>query len=264
MAVKAEGVLMFKAGFTPAGKASLLKKETPVQSCCSVQEGDPSLHWEKVYLYSDHEKLGWYEEQPWSLSLIQQLDLPAGFSAADAGSGVSCLAACLLDGSVDRIRGESVFLIDISETALNTVKHSVPAGISGHIHYIKADLGLSQSLPEQSRMWGAQSGNPVPENFTGHLWHDRAVLHFLTDDTQVRNYRHHMDQFLISGGWAVIGAFSEKGAERCSGLPVRRYSEKAFRDFFGEGYTETGFYYTDYTMPSGEIRPYIYPVFRKK
>lgn len=56
------------------------------------------------------------------------------------------------------------------------------------------------------------------------LWHDRAVFHFLTDPAERAAYHRNLRAALIVGGTAINASFALDGPERCSGLPVRRYS----------------------------------------
>ena len=57
-----------------------------------------------------------------------------------------------------------------------------------------------------------------------YLWHDRAVFHFMNDDTSVETYLNAMRTALVPNGFFVLGTFGPEGPNRCSGLDVRRYS----------------------------------------
>lgn len=56
------------------------------------------------------------------------------------------------------------------------------------------------------------------------IWHDRAVFHFLTTSDARAKYRAHLVDTLKRGGAAILATFAPDGPERCSGLPVQRYS----------------------------------------
>lgn len=56
------------------------------------------------------------------------------------------------------------------------------------------------------------------------LWFDRAVFHFLTAPLDQRHYLETLGASLRPGGVAVITTFDLTGPERCSNLPVLRYS----------------------------------------
>ena len=55
------------------------------------------------------------------------------------------------------------------------------------------------------------------------LWHDRAVLHFLTDPGDQQAYVRTLARALQPGGHVVLAVFAIDGPTRCSGLPVERY-----------------------------------------
>ena len=56
------------------------------------------------------------------------------------------------------------------------------------------------------------------------LWHDRAVLHFLTDESDIAAYKSKLIECTSAKAIAVIATFSENGPDQCSGLNVRKYS----------------------------------------
>lgn len=58
------------------------------------------------------------------------------------------------------------------------------------------------------------------------LWHDRAVLHFLVDDTDRDAYLATL-QAAVPEGAVILATFAPDGPESCSGLPVRRYRADA-------------------------------------
>jgi hypothetical protein len=66
------------------------------------------------------------------------------------------------------------------------------------------------------------TGNwPVPRV---DVWHDRAVFHFLTDEADRAAYVAHLRLGLREGGTLIMATFGPGGPEKCSGLPVMRYS----------------------------------------
>ena len=56
------------------------------------------------------------------------------------------------------------------------------------------------------------------------VWHDRAVFHFLIDREEQDAYIEVMKQGTTKGSVVIIATFALTGPERCSGLPVQRYS----------------------------------------
>lgn len=68
------------------------------------------------------------------------------------------------------------------------------------------------------------------------LWHDRAVFHFLTEANDRAAYLAALNAALRPGGQLIIATFGPDGPERCSGLPVQRYDERALSETLGQGY----------------------------
>jgi hypothetical protein len=65
------------------------------------------------------------------------------------------------------------------------------------------------------------------------VWHDRAVLHFLSAPDALR-YAGTLREALSPGGAVVIGVFAPDGPESCSGLPVTRYGAEDLAALLGE------------------------------
>src|SRR6185312_7252880 len=64
------------------------------------------------------------------------------------------------------------------------------------------------------------------------LWHDRAAFHFLTEEADRDAYRSVLSAALADDGQVILATFADDGPERCSGLPVRRYSTEALAKEF--------------------------------
>ena len=65
------------------------------------------------------------------------------------------------------------------------------------------------------------------------IWHDRAVFHFLTTADERERYVVHLQSTLKLGGAAIIATFALDGPEKCSGLPVARYSPDTLSEALG-------------------------------
>ena len=68
------------------------------------------------------------------------------------------------------------------------------------------------------------------------VWHDRAVLHFLTKVEQREAYVRHVHAAIKMGGSAIIGTFALDGPAKCSGLPVERYSATTIAMLLGSAF----------------------------
>lgn len=56
------------------------------------------------------------------------------------------------------------------------------------------------------------------------------MFHFVTDDKEIPAYKKHIATSVKEEGKLIVGTFSEKGPEKCSGLPVHRYSQQQLTD----------------------------------
>lgn len=163
-------------------------------------------HWDAAYQGRAEEALTWFQERPEpSLGLIAR---HAGPEAAvlDVGGGASRLPDALLEaGYVD------LTVLDLSQVALSAAQARLGARAEG-VHWICADVTA----------W-------VPER-EYDVWHDRAVFHFLTGQAERAAYVDTLLCALRPGGVAIIATFALDGPEKCSGLPVHRYSPETLAE----------------------------------
>jgi SAM-dependent methyltransferase len=169
-----------------------------------------ALHWNERYRSIGARAVSWYEERPTvSRELLDAVGMRTSDSVIDVGGGASTLVDHLVaDGH------EDVTVLDLSAVALDDARSRLgdPAGVT----WIQADISSWQP----ARRWD--------------VWHDRAVLHFLTDDDARDGYRDALRRALTPGGAFVIGTFAEDGPTECSALPVRRYSAADLVGFLGD------------------------------
>ncbi len=159
-------------------------------------------HWNDVYRARDTEALTWYEAAPGvSMELIRAHATPG--PAVDVGAGTSHLVDALLDAGFGPVTA-----LDLSDEALAISRARLGAR-ADQVDWVVGDVTGWQPAPGLG------------------LWHDRAVLHFLTGAADRAAYVAVMDAALAPGGVAVIGTFADDGPEKCSGLPVHRYSPEA-------------------------------------
>ena len=103
-------------------------------------------------------------------------------------------------------------------------------------------------------------------NFEQHfeLWHDRAAFHFLTEDHQITDYRSKLNAFLKSGGYFLLSTFSEKGPDKCSGIPVRKYSTESMQNLFEKDFEIVRLENQDHKTPWEAVQNFTIGLFRKK
>lgn len=167
-------------------------------------------HWNQVYQTKGTEDVSWYQRRPaLSLELIAASGVSKDAGIIDVGGGASTLVDSLLDGGFT-----PVAVLDLSGTAL---AHS------------RSRLGTRAVAVEWFETDVTSFEPPHPFG----LWHDRAVLHFLTAEEDRRGYVATLRRTLQPGGAAVISTFALDGPPKCSGLEIIRYDEKSIQAELG-------------------------------
>lgn len=219
------------------------KLEDKGKSCCggnSVEE-DLNLknHWNQRYSNSPEESLGWYEmDLSPSLHLIEKTGIAKNSRILIVGSGSTTLIDALLD------KGHThLIATDISEVALGKLKSRLGESC---VEYITDDLTKPVVL---------NSITPVS------LWIDRAVLHFFTEKKDQETYFDLVKKKVQTGGYALFAEYNLTGATKCAGLPVYRYNEPMLAERLGPDFQLIESFDYTYTMPSGELRPYLYALY---
>jgi len=95
------------------------------------------------------------------------------------------------------------------------------------------------------------------------IWHDRALFHFLTAPETRAHYRRHLRDTLKTGGTAIVATFAPDGPERCSGLPVVRYSPDTMARELGPGLELVAAVPHVHTTPCGTAQSFVYCRFRR-
>ncbi|MEO6074585.1 MAG: class I SAM-dependent methyltransferase, partial [Burkholderiales bacterium] len=157
-------------------------------------------HWNEAYTTNAETNVSWYQRNPSrSLELITAA-APCTGSVIDVGGGASNLADALLSNGYSDLT-----VLDISAVALELSKARL-GRLSGKIFWIVADITHWQP----QRTWD--------------VWHDRAVFHFLTAAEAQDAYIAALKRCTIVGSAVIMATFALTGPEKCSGLPVQRYS----------------------------------------
>ena len=168
------------------------------------------------------------------------MDLPDKPVTFICGCGTSLLPKVLIS------MNHSLIINDISTVALEKLKLL----IDSNLVYLWLDQDIAKPLELNDK--------------SIDLWVDRAVLHFLTDQYQINQYFLNIKNCVRSGGWVHLAEFSKKGAAKCAGLDVRRYSEEELSIGLGNDFNLiTSKNYT-YTNPDGAQRPYLYTSFKRR
>ena len=214
-------------------------------SCCTVsaqkEEVNITEHWNKTYLNSPDEMLGWYETDlnP-ALKLISETDLSKSAGILNAGVGNTTLIDELLS-----IGYSNLIAVDLSEVALKKLKDRVG---SGKVKDIVDDLTNSVNLQSIASV---------------DLWIDRAALHFFTEKKDQDNYFDLLNKKVKRNGFVILAEYNLNGAKLCAGLPVQRYSKEILSEKLGIDFILIDSFEYTYIMPSGAKRPYVYTLFKK-
>jgi len=205
---------------------------------------DARRHWDGIYSTTQIEQTGWYEAEPTvSLELVEHCGLDLDARIADIGSGNSTLIPALLD------RGyRNLVAVDISGVALDALRQRL-GDMAQYVDFVRDDMTDPQEL---------DAIEPVS------LWHDRAMLHFLTGTEERDRYRAAIRALVDPAGHAILGEFADDGAEECSGLPVVRFNEAALDRALGHPFRREEVVRYTYVQPSGGLRPYVYARYRHR
>ena len=204
----------------------------------------PKEHWNKKYTDSPITQLGWYESKSTpSIQLIENCAVSKSSKIVDVGSGTSTLIANLLE-----LGYQNLYAIDISDVALEKAKALLNKEQATQVHWLVEDITNPSDI--------LQLQNVI-------IWHDRAVFHFLTEEQHRQTYHSLLQKIVMSGGFVIMATFAMNGAEKCSGLPVQRYSTESLSEFLGNGFKLIESLDYTYQMPSGNLRPYVYTRFQK-
>jgi len=188
-------------------------------------------HWQEVYAKRAENEVSWFQERPEiSLDLIAKSGVAKSAPVIDIGAGASRLIDLLIAGGFS-----DVSVLDIAESALAKTRARLGERARA-VNWIVADI-TAWTPPRRYR-----------------LWHDRAVLHFLTAVEDRAAYRKTLIAALEPGGSAIISTFALDGPERCSGLPVMRYSGETLAAELGGEFRLIETVSEDHRTPAGAIQ----------
>jgi trans-aconitate methyltransferase len=185
-----------------------------------------ALHWDRVYGTKAEDAVSWFEaDVSRDVALIERHAPSRDTAIVDVGSGLTRLVPALVAAGY-----HDVTALDLSAEGIARAR--ARPGL-GTVAWVVADV----------TRW-------VPPRRYG-VWHDRAVLHFLTEEADRSAYRRALIAGIGPGSLAILAAFGPEGPERCSGLPVRRYGRADFEDWLGGDFTTLEAFGSVHRTPSG-------------
>jgi SAM-dependent methyltransferase len=200
---------------------------------------DRKSHWDGVYAQKAEDAVSWFQGSPGlSLSLIAYAGLAEADPIIDVGGGTSRLVDRLLAAG-----HQDVTVLDIAAAALQKSRERLGPKAE-RVRWLAADITRWRPTRRHA------------------LWHDRAVFHFLTQPVDRLAYRRALAAGLAAGGTLIIASFALDGPERCSSLPVQRYSPESLAAELGPGFRLLDSRAEDHLTPAGKSQRFQYSVFR--
>ena len=196
-------------------------------------------HWENIYQTKKSNEMSWHQEKPkTSLNLISEISIDKDAKLIDVGAGDSKLVDNLL-----ALGFRNITVLDVSSNALNKAKKRLEDK-ANDVKWIVSDLREFETDDRYD------------------IWHDRAVLHFLTEEEEISRYVERVRQLLKPNGYLIVSTFSENGPKRCSGLDIKQYSEDSARKLFSD-FAHLKSFEEEHITPLGASQIFIFSVFRK-
>lgn len=182
-------------------------------------------HWDDVYERTAETGGSWTRENvDESIDAVKEVAPVWPCRVLDVGGGDSAVGY-----EVARVHGRAV-IVDLSAVALDrNPLHQLTDKAECFLH---GDL-FSVELPEVD------------------VWHDRAVLHFLSDGAVRRAYVERAAARVRLGGGLVVATFAEDGPESCSGLRVQRSSTHDLAAEFSAAFTPRRTFTKVHVTPTG-------------
>lgn len=195
-------------------------------------------HWENIYQTKDFHQVGWFQKIPdISLNFIKELSVSESAGIIDVGAGESFFVDHLL-----QLGFSDIHVLDISSKAIE-----------------KAQKRLG--FKAEKVTWITRDVLDFKKENEFDIWHDRAVFHFLLEKEEVAQYIENATKGIKQGGYLIIGTFSEKGPDKCSGLPVNQYSINKLESTFHPNFKLVEAKNIDHFTPSGQVQNYSFCCF---
>lgn len=195
-------------------------------------------HWDNIFSTKQDTELGWHEDDlSLTLNLLGKIDISSNSTLFLAGAGTSKLVDELLKTNANLV------INDISAKALEILSQRLG---SSNCQYLHHDLGhtLEQSVDVD-------------------IWVDRAVLHFLLTEEQIKQYFDNLRASVKPGGYVLLAEFSNTGVTHCAGLQVHQYSTDEMQARLGEKFELITSKEYIFINPFKQERPYNYALFKR-
>src|SRR3989338_606954 len=188
------------------------------------------------------DNVSWFQHKPQlSLDLISSVDTQKSDAIIDVGGGTSSLVDWLL------VEGyQDITVLDISKTAIERTKQRLEH--------------KQQTTCVQFEVANITEYDSKNKYF--HVWHDRAVFHFLTDPTDRTKYVSVLKNCMYPGGVLVMGTFALGGPQLCSGMNIVQYDAQKMQNELGVDFDFIKECFETHITPWGSEQSFWYGVFR--
>jgi len=201
---------------------------------------DAAAHWRAVYRDRPADRVSWYAPHlVTSLRLLRGAGLAAGSRLIDVGGG----ASTLVDDAL--ALGAAVDVLDLADSALAVAQERLGA----------------RAAQVQWRVGDVRDAALPPSHYD--YWHDRAVLHFLTDTDAAGRYVAQLRRALKPQGHVLLAGFAPAGPERCSGLVVARRSVDELDALLGADFHRLATEHEAHRTPGGAEQAFLYALYRR-
>jgi len=198
-------------------------------------------HWDDVYQGKSATEVSWYQDSPnRSLALVDSTGIAKQAPIIDVGGGASTLVDHLLQSGYSDIT-----VLDLASAAFDQARARLAA------RAVEVDWVVSDLMRFRPRR-------------RYQLWHDRAVLHFLTEAEDRERYVDVLRRALAPDGHVVIAAFGPEGPKRCSGLEVRRYNADLLRELLGPEFVLQSHELENHQTPTGALQQFLYSCWTRR
>ena len=196
-------------------------------------------HWEKIYNTKEEKDFSWFQPYPkTSIEFIKLFNLPKNARIIDIGGGDSHLVDALLE-----LGYTNIHVLDISAKAIERARQRIGA-------------------QEKMVKWIVSDITEFESEVQFDFWHDRAAFHFLTSEDQISKYLAVVRKSLTPNGYLVLGTFSEKGPEKCSGLEIKQYSEASMSFLFEKDFKRIKFIEEKHSTPFNTLQNFVFCSFQ--
>ena len=204
------------------------------------QDKESKAHWDQIYSTNAVDAVSWFQAHAAdSLRFLQKTGVSRTAAIIDVGGGASTLVDDLLQQGYN-----NVTVLDIAEQAL--LASQTRLGVrANQVNWLVTDITKTKLAAHSI-----------------DVWHDRAVLHFLTAANHRKAYIQNMLNALKPNSHAIIATFAEDGPLKCSGLEIVRYSASSLQAELGASFKLIASEKVLHHTPGGNMQQFNYCYFR--